>query len=130
VLPLVPWIFGIIIAPFFLNRVEWQLLGISVYTICITLIAFNMGAVIGRITEIVPGELEGEDITGRSQLWYVGGAIYTLLFVVYDVLGIKNEVHHWFWGRAADLAVLLIGGVTLLRALLACKALKLDIRSS
>lgn len=128
-LPLLPWVFGIIVAVFILNHSEWPLLGVDVYTIILTLITFNMGATISRLTEIVPGEFDDEDIPGRSQLWYFAGVFYAVMFTIYDVLGLKHEVHHWLWGRAADLAIIFLGGVTLMRALAVCKALKLDTRA-
>jgi len=126
--PMLPWGLSIVVAPFFLHM-EWQFLGINVYAITITLIAFFMGTTIGRVNEIIPGQFDKNEIANRSQLWYLASAFYAVMFTVYDVLGLKNDVHRWFWGRASDLAIIFLGGLTLMRAYSACKALKLDAQS-
>jgi hypothetical protein len=127
-LPLVPWLGGFVVGGLILNRIEWQLMGFSVYAITVTLIAFSMGNTIGHVTEIIPGELDGENTIARSACWYVGGLAFAILFAVYDVLAVEEKVHHWFWGRAVDLFVLSLGAIMLMRAFAVCKALKLDRR--
>lgn len=128
-LPMLPWVLSLFVAPFILEHPEWQIFGITVYTISITLIAFFMGGTIARVNEIVPDEFDKDMIATRSQLWYLCGLAYVVIFTLYDVLELKDEVHHWFWGRAVDLAIMCLGGFTLLRAHLTCAAFKLHVRS-
>lgn len=128
VLPMVPWVLGIGVAGFVLQRPEWQLLGISIYAITMALIAFYMGATIGNITLIIEGEFDPKEVVNRSQLWYLCGALYAVIFTLYDGLTINGVVHHWLWGRVIDIAIICLGGVTLMKAYFTCAYLKLDTR--
>lgn len=127
-LPLSPWVFSIVVAVFFLQQPEWQFLGINTYVITMTLVAFSMGATVSRISEITPGEFDKNEIPFRALVWYSSGMAYAILFTVYDFFALKNEVHHWVWGRMADIVVIFLGAYTLTRAYTTCKALKLDTR--
>jgi hypothetical protein len=128
-LPMIPWGLSIVIALFITQRPEWQFLGINTYMITLTLIAFFMGVTISKITEIVPGEFEKGYIPNKALLWYVTGMIYGVFFTFYDIFALEDTIHRWIWGRIADLVVIFIGVLTLMRAYSACKALKLDTRS-
>ena len=127
-IPLLPWAISIGVAFFWLQHPEWQFLSISSYLITMTLIAFYMGLTIARLTEIVPGEFDAGDISYKSQKWYVAAFVYGIAFAVYDILGLRGDVHHWIYGRIADIAVIFVGVLTLMLAYSSCKALKLDTR--
>ena len=128
--PLIPWLSAVLIPPFALGHVEWRMFGFDVYAISMMMIAFNVGLIVSRVESIIPGDLEAIDLAARSLAWYVCGVFYVLLFSVYNIRSVEDEVHEWFWGRAIDLTVISFGVVTVIRAIATCRDLKLDLRKN